>query len=71
MYMFRHNHITENMEDIPSAYLLQHSHEEIASWGGVQIRKPAMATEGEEMKISGVLKSFKPVGHSEDILLPP
>jgi hypothetical protein len=30
-----------------------------------------MATEGEEMEVAGLLKTFKPVGHGERILLPP
>jgi hypothetical protein len=71
MHVFRQDHITENMEDVPSAYLLQSSLKEIADWRGVQIRKPVVATEGEEMKVSSVLKSFKSIGHGEDILLPP
>jgi hypothetical protein len=71
MHVLRHDHIAKYEQDISPSHLLKRSLENSAGLRSFQIRKPIMATKSEEMKIAGLLKALKPVGHDNQILFPP
>ena len=52
MHMLRHDNITEDMEDVSPSHLLQRSLEQLARRIAAEVRKPMVATEGDEMEIT-------------------
>jgi hypothetical protein len=71
MNVLRHNHIAENMEDIPPAHLLQRALEQVAGRRRGKLRQPVVTTEGEKVNIPRMLKTYKPGWHNKWSLIPP
>jgi predicted PP-loop superfamily ATPase len=71
MDMFRHNDITKDKEDIPSAGLLQSTLEKVAGRCAGKIRQTVMTAEGKKMEVAGLLKTLELRGHVSWSLIPP
>jgi len=71
MHVFRHNHIAENMEDIPSAHLLQRVLEQLTGCSRGKIGQPIVTTEGEEVSVPSLLKACESGWHDKWSVIPP
>ena len=63
MHVFRHHHITRYDEVMPLPHSFQRRLEQVAGVRRRQKRQPTITTEGQKMKVSGLLVSNQSTGH--------
>jgi len=65
MHMLRHDDISGDNETVAQPHLFQFLLEDAVSASSCKQRLPAVATEGEEVKLAGILIADQPSGHDE------
>ena len=63
MHVFRHEHVAVHLQLVTFARLLQRPFQYGVGGGCCEIRKPAVAAEGEEVQAALVLVTFQAGGH--------
>ena len=71
MHMFRHDNVTENVEYVSSAHLLQGSHKSLPGCSAGEVWGPVVTAEGEEMEVASLLVTLETGGHAGVSLAPP
>src|SRR5947209_4638488 len=73
MNMLRHNHISRNIQTVPTSHQLQLAFEDPTCAGGIQTLLPAVAGESDKVQTLGLLKATQAAWHGEDAtgILPP
>src|SRR5882762_9283308 len=65
MNMLRHDHITDELEVMPRADLVQNFHKLVTRPRRAEQRTPPIATEGNEMKIAAPVETLQTVAHEQ------
>jgi hypothetical protein len=58
MHVFRHNHVSVDAEPEALSYTFQRAEKCIAGVWPPEVRFPVIAAEGEEVKLTGLVKAF-------------
>jgi len=66
MNMFRHYHVSDHQKAVPAAHSFEGVFKSIARFRSSQQRRSPIATEGDEVQITGLLKSHKPMRHARE-----
>jgi len=68
--MLRHDHVTDDEESVPAADLFERLLEGATCFWNPEERCATVTTEGDEVKVAGLLETVESAGHITRLFIP-